>query len=721
VRERNKAESERHLTEVKREKEAGDAGRGLLRLWLHRGLNFVALTLLGMAAELHLRVAWWTARLRGRDGQTVRNKLRRLRRKGKRRIAKLMKWCGRRTWFGRGAVQPTRIEAKKGHGVKLANRESWYGGGWRAKQTEASLGAKRLVGRGAARTGHEGKRRYKSKGNKMVRRTWLRRTIAGALSYWASLLYSVAANSEQRLKLVATDWKRVAGGTRLTGWKRVASGTCLTIGADSDGEKARSGGHGGGRLGKAKRPGPRAGIAREEASVARGCRKIGLLLGLMIGSGGSLLGWRGIRVGEAGIPGPYTQGGASSSGKGARGSTWAETGHGRWEKSVAREVVGDSDIDVAFAELDAWLDDREAEQNLQGMEPGGWPCSIEEDTRGSWDKGNTGEGGSARPMSEEGEASSGFSGDRAERGEGWDAGEVGPGWSGDGGRESPWSWLPDGECAALLNQACEGGLGWTDPHEHAERWRQQELRDDLERELLELERMGPTSHRPRAEGSRGKWYKFEEPTIEEEAKEEKGSPGEPRVRIVREVGGRKPGEQSFGGGATVHRGEVGPRVARGVQGQGGKKRGKDYRPRGGKKKGNQEQVFISINTSGRPQLVDNLWKLGLRTTRTLVVMAQEHQTRAPGLGDLQKAAGDAGWKLKASAAARGEGGGASAGTALAIAKHIGCDGLEGGRGGVGRWSRGGKDIFSVGTGGCQRRRLMPVTLPLDLRGHVGEK
>ena len=64
-----------------------------------------------------------------------------------------------------------------------------------------------------------------------------------------------------------------------------------------------------------------------------GFRRLGILLSLMIGGGGILLGWRGIRVGEAGTPGPYTEGGASASGAGGGGErAWVEVGHGRWVK-----------------------------------------------------------------------------------------------------------------------------------------------------------------------------------------------------------------------------------------------------------------------------------------------------------------------------------------------------------------------------------------------------
>ena len=62
----------------------------------------------------------------------------------------------------------------------------------------------------------------------------------------------------------------------------------------------------------------------------RGPRRVGVLLRLLVGVGGIRLGWRGTRIGEAANPGPYTEGGASSSGAGVGGRTWTEVGHGRW-------------------------------------------------------------------------------------------------------------------------------------------------------------------------------------------------------------------------------------------------------------------------------------------------------------------------------------------------------------------------------------------------------
>ena len=46
-------------------------------------------------------------------------------------------------------------------------------------------------------------------------------------------------------------------------------------------------------------------------------------------------GLRGIRVGEARMPGPYTEGGASSS-----GVSWVHTGHGQWAKKDGKMAQG---------------------------------------------------------------------------------------------------------------------------------------------------------------------------------------------------------------------------------------------------------------------------------------------------------------------------------------------------------------------------------------------
>ena len=63
------------------------------------------------------------------------------------------------------------------------------------------------------------------------------------------------------------------------------------------------------------------------------------------------------------------------------------------------------------------------------------------------------------------------------------------------------------------------------------------------------------------------------------------------------------------------------------------------------------------------------------------------------------------------AAARGDGGGASAGTALAVAKHIGCDVLGGGRGGLGTGAAEGR-IASAWVQGGVRGGVLCLSLYL---------
>ena len=329
------------------------------------------------------------------------------------------------------------------------------------------------------------------------------------------------------------------------------------------------------------------------------------------------------------------------------------------------------DVDVAFADLEAWLDDREAEQYADAGEADVGPGASDWAEEGGWSEGF---GGGDFAESEFGGRVEGL-GPPGRTELGSDNGGV---FGVDDDCGSPWHGLPDAECADMLNRACGEYWGWMNPHEHAQAWRIQETRGDLERELQELERSAATRGRAGAKQWGGLVSAVQEPSIEEEAEEERGAAGMPQVQVVHRMSGeltmerccqrsKKKGARKRGEGQESQA-EVSQEV----------KRGRNVRPRGGKKRGNQEQVFISVNSSGRPQLVDNLWKLGLRGSRTLVVMAQEHQTKAAAIGDLQKAAAEAGWKLKASAAAKGARGGDSAGTALAIAKHIGCDG-----GGVG--------------------------------------
>ena len=175
-------------------------------------------------------------------------------------------------------------------------------------------------------------------------------------------------------------------------------------------------------------------------------RRVGILLTLMIGCRGQPLGWRGVRVGEAANPGPYTEGGATGSGSGIRVGTWTEVGHGRWAKEGGgQDGYEDSGVDVAFAELDAWLDDRELgmvdEESVGCEAPSGgeltwggerWQTSLPEDEEGGREEvvGGAGEGWreSERPWEGGPEVEHGGGGQTRPAGCGADAG--GRGWMG---------------------------------------------------------------------------------------------------------------------------------------------------------------------------------------------------------------------------------------------------------------------------------------------------
>ena len=224
-------------------------------------------------------------------------------------------------------------------------------------------------------------------------------------------------------------------------------------------------------------------------------------------------------------------------------------GHGRWEKGGgSRGREGDKEIDVAFADLEAWLDDKEREQGAQEVWAGEGPCGDERPDFGGWTMGHgDGEFGAGAVGEGVGEwvglvgGASGLGGACALYGGGEErrssasgsAGEGGGGWVGDDGSASPWSWMPDAECANMMNQAWEGDSGWVDPHEHAQAWRRQETRGDLERELQELERRGVGEEGAGGRPSQRGWEKIEEPFIEEEAEEERSCAVEPLVQVVR--------------------------------------------------------------------------------------------------------------------------------------------------------------------------------------------
>ena len=110
------------------------------------------------------------------------------------------------------------------------------------------------------------------------------------------------------------------------------------------------------------------------------------------------------------------------------------------------------------------------------------------------------------------------------------------------------------------------------------------------------------------------------------------------------------------------------------------------RPRGRRGRGVDpaEYHFITMNTSGKQQLLENMDRLDTRNTRTCVILNQEHRQWQSEIGPLQYMAGASGWKVGAAPAAVGPKGGASAGVAVIARKCVGfdkvLDGWSGGKG-----------------------------------------
>ena len=114
--------------------------------------------------------------------------------------------------------------------------------------------------------------------------------------------------------------------------------------------------------------------------------------------------------------------------------------------------------------------------------------------------------------------------------------------------------------------------------------------------------------------------------------------------------------------------------------QGVRLREERTRPRGRRGRGGVacEHHFMTMNTSGRPQLLENLDRLQARGARTCAILNQEHQQWKRDLGELQQQAGGAGWKLGVVPAVVGPKGGASAGVAVVVRKGVGFDRVLGG-------------------------------------------
>ncbi len=110
--------------------------------------------------------------------------------------------------------------------------------------------------------------------------------------------------------------------------------------------------------------------------------------------------------------------------------------------------------------------------------------------------------------------------------------------------------------------------------------------------------------------------------------------------------------------------------------------GRRPRPRGRRQRGNTgntEVDIISFNGSGAVQSLRALELLKDRRRRTAAVLFQEHHARGDALADLQSQVAALGWKVAAAPATDGRGGGASAGTAVAVPLHRGWSTTAAGR------------------------------------------
>ncbi len=94
------------------------------------------------------------------------------------------------------------------------------------------------------------------------------------------------------------------------------------------------------------------------------------------------------------------------------------------------------------------------------------------------------------------------------------------------------------------------------------------------------------------------------------------------------------------------------------------------RNRGGGRRGGGLVSLFLVNTSGKPQLLAAIEVLR-RRRNVGAIMIQEHHCRGDALVDCHSAVKQLGWKLADSEAAVGDGGGSSAGTAIAAPRGIG--------------------------------------------------
>ena len=83
--------------------------------------------------------------------------------------------------------------------------------------------------------------------------------------------------------------------------------------------------------------------------------------------------------------------------------------------------------------------------------------------------------------------------------------------------------------------------------------------------------------------------------------------------------------------------------------------------------------FVTMNTSGKTQLLENADRFLARGTRTFAILNQGNWQWRKNIADLQSALWKSGWKCGVAGAVAGPTRGASAGTAVIVARSVGFD------------------------------------------------
>ncbi len=150
-------------------------------------------------------------------------------------------------------------------------------------------------------------------------------------------------------------------------------------------------------------------------------------------------------------------------------------------------------------------------------------------------------------------------------------------------------------------------------------------------------------------------------------------------------------------------------------------RTREVRPRGRRQRGGPAELFdvevVTFNGSGTPQAVAALDKLREKSKKVAAVLVQEHLAAGDAVADLQHAARRVGFKIAPNEAAKGKGGGPSAGVALAVPLHRGWGGHPGPELGPVTCGIARPPGGSLDTGRPARRHVLLQRLFMDYRGN----